>query len=119
MNPIPNSPFTRPEMFLPDVMVEDNKWYPLGKTGMVRPLMVDVSNGGWVSILKARGSGTIQRHRHASPVTALFHVMGPLVYVDEAGNPTDHDDVSLRLDHYTKHCKEVGLGEDFGRSMIR
>ena len=64
------SNFTLKEMFEPDVMVEDEKWYALGKMGMVRPLMFDVANGGWISILKAKGSGIIQRHRHASPVTA-------------------------------------------------
>ena len=159
---IPNSPYTVPEMYQPDVMVMDNKWYGLGKMGMVRPLLFDVANGGWVSILKAEGKGTIQRHRHASPVTAwtlagawgyrehdwvaragsfayepaghihtlyidpevghmtaIFHVNGPLIYVDEAGNPTDYDDVFLRLDRYAKHCKEVGLGEDYVRSLIR
>ena len=159
---IPKSPFTFAEMFQPDVMVEDNKWYALGKMGKVRPLMFDVANGGWVSILKAQGSGTIQQPRHASPVTAwtldgawgyrehdwvaragsfafepaghihtlyidpavghmtaLFHVMGPLVYLDEANNVVDYDDVFLRLDRYTKHCKEVGLGEDYVRSLIR
>ena len=159
---IPVSPFTSPEMFQPDVMVEDEKWYPLGKMGKVRPLLFDVSNGGWVSILKAQGAGTIQKHRHASPVTAwtmdgawgyrehdwvsragsfayepaghihtlyidpavghmtaLFHVMGPLVYLDDANNVVDYDDVFLRLDRYTKHCKEVGLGEAYVRSLIR
>jgi hypothetical protein len=156
------SNFTLKEMFEPDVMVEDEKWYALGKMGMVRPLMFDVANGGWISILKAKGSGIIQRHRHASPVTAwtmdgawgykehdwvatagsfayepaghihtlyidpkvghmtaLFHVMGPLVYVDEQGNPVDYDDVFLRLDRYTEHCKKVGLGEAYVRSLIR
>lgn len=159
---IPPSPFTRPEMFEPDVMVEDKKWYSLGKLGMVRPLMFDVTNGGWVSILKAEGEGTIQRHRHASPVTAwtidgawgyrehdwvaragsfayepaghihtlyihpserkmlaLFHVSGPLVYVDEKGDPMDYDDVFLRLDRYSKHCRDVGLGDDYVRSLVR
>ncbi len=159
---IPASSFTVKEMFDPGVLVEDEKWYPLGKMGKVRPLLFDVSNGGWVSILKAQGSGTIQKHRHASPVTAwtmdgawgyrehdwiaragsfayepaghihtlyidpavghmtaLFHVMGPLVYLDEAGNAVDYDDVFLRLDRYAKHCREVGLGDDFVRSLVR
>lgn len=159
---IPPSPFTRPEMFEADVMVLDKKWYSLGKLGMVRPLMFDVTNGGWVSILKAEGEGTIQRHRHATPVTAwtmdgawgyrehdwvaragsfayepaghihtlyihpearkmtaLFHVSGPLVYVDEAGDAVDYDDVFLRLDRYSRHCREVGLGDDYVRSLIR
>ena len=52
-------------------------------------------------------------------MTALFHVMGPLVYVDEQGNPVDYDDVFLRLDRYTEHCKKVGLGEAYVRSLIR
>ena len=136
---IPSSPYTCPEMFQPDVMVEDEKWYPLGKMGKVRPLLFDVANGGWISILKAQGSGTIQRHRHAAPVTAwtldgawgyrehdwvasagsfayepaghihtlyidptvghmtaLFRVMGPLVYLDEAGNAVDYEGPSFR-----------------------
>lgn len=156
------SPYVRPEMFAPDVMVEDEKWYPLGKLGKVRPLLFDVTNGGWISILKAEGQGTIQRHRHATTVTAwtldgawgyrehdwvaragsfayepaghihtlyihpdagrmtaLFHVHGPLVYLDEKGNAVDYDDVFLRLDRYSKHCHEVGLGEDYVRSLIR
>ena len=159
---IPPSPYTRPEMFEADVMVEDKKWYAFGKLGMVRPLLFDVTNGGWVSILKVQGEGTIQRHRHAAPVTAwtmdgawgyrehdwvaragsfayepaghihtlyihpdagkmtaLFHVFGPLVYVDEKGDAEDYDDVFLRLDRYTRHCREVGLGEDYVRSLIR
>jgi len=45
------SPFTRPEMFQPDVMAEDDKWYPLGKMDTVRPLLFDLTNGGRVSIL--------------------------------------------------------------------
>ncbi|MBN9427061.1 MAG: 2,4'-dihydroxyacetophenone dioxygenase family protein [Burkholderiales bacterium] len=74
---IQNSAFTRPEMFLPDVMTMDGKWYPLPNVGnehplrgMVRPVLFDVTNGGWVSLLKAEGKGTIQRHRHAAAVTA-------------------------------------------------
>ncbi len=163
------SAYTRPEMFLPDVMTLDEKWYPLPNVGnehplkgMVRPLLFDVTNGGWISILKAEGSGTIQRHRHAASVTAwtmegswgyrehnwfsrpgsfvyepaghihtlfidpavghmtaLFHVYGPVIHVDEKGDVTSYDDVYLRLDRYIKHCREVGLSEDWVKSLIR
>ncbi len=159
---IVESMFTRAEMFDPNVFNDDEKWYPLGKMGKVRPLLFDVSNGGWISILKAEGEGTIQRHRHAAPVTgwtmegawgyreydwvaragsfvyeppghihtlyidpearkmtAIFHVYGPLLYLDEAGNAVDYDDVFTRLDRYAKYCREVGLGEDWLRSLIR
>lgn len=51
-SPYPTKPeMFQPEMFQPDVMVEDDKWCPLGKMGKVRPLLFDVTNGGWVSIL--------------------------------------------------------------------
>ena len=52
-------------------------------------------------------------------MTAVFHVNGPLVYLDEQGNAVDYDDVFLRLDRYMRHCKEVGLGEAWVRSLIR
>ena len=159
---IPASPYTRPEMFDGDAMVEDRKWYPAGHGGMLRPLLFDVANGGWIVILKTETKGTIQRHRHAAPVTAftldgawgyrehnwlaragsfvyepaghihtlyvdpevgkmtaIFHTYGPVVYVDEQGDITGYDDVFLRLDRYTKHCREVGLGDEWVRSLIR
>lgn len=160
---IPPSPFTKPEMFQPDVMTVDEKWYPAPhNTGMLRPLLFDIANGGWVVILKAEKAGMIQRHRHSAPVsawtmagawgyyeydwiaragsyvyepaghihtlyvdpevghmTAIFHTYGALAYVDEQGNATGYDDVFLRLDRYAKHCREVGLGEDWVRSLIR
>lgn len=156
------SAFTIPEMFQADVMTHDRAWYPIGELGHVRPLLFDVTQGGWVSILRARGEGTIQRHRHAAPVTgwtmegswgyrehdwiaragsfvyepaghihtlyihpeearmtAIFHVFGPLIYLDEAGQATGYEDVFVRLDRYAAHCREVGLGEDWVRAMIR
>ena len=162
MMQITPSPYTYPEMFQPDVLADDKTWYPLGQIGETRPLIFDVSHGSWVSILRARGAGTIQKHRHAAPVTAwtmdgswcyrehdwvaragsfayepaghihtlyihpeqahmtaMFHVYGPLVYLDEKNEVTGYDDVFLRLDRYAAHCRAVGLGEDWVRSLIR
>ena len=64
------SPHTSPEMFAADALTHDDKWMPVGTIGHSRPLMYDTHAGSWVSILRARGAGTIQRHRHAAPVTA-------------------------------------------------
>jgi len=159
---ISDSVYKTVEMFDGDAMVEDRKWYKIGELGMVRPLVFDVKNGGWISVLKAQGEGTIQRHRHAAPVTAwtmagtwgyrehdwiaragsfvyepaghihtlyihpeqahmtaLFHVMGPLLYVDGEGRAEHYEDVFVRLDRYAEHCRRVGLGEDWVRSLIR
>ena len=156
------SPFTLPEIFQPDCMVDDARWYPIGDIGKVRPLLFDTAHGGWISILRADRGGTVQRHRHSAPVTAwtmdgawgyrehdwiaragsfviepaghihtlyvdpvvgkmtaIFHTYGPVVYVDDEGNATGYDDVHLRLDRYATHCREVGLGDDWVRSLVR
>ena len=156
------SPYTDPAMFQGNVLDVDEKWMPLGNIGHARPLVYDTKNGSWISILKAKGSGTIARHRHAAPVTAwtmdggwgyrehdwiarkgsfvyepaghihtlfidpeeghmlaIFHVFGPLIYLDAEGNAQDYEDVFVRLDRYTTYCRTVGLGEDWVRSLIR
>ena len=156
------SAYTSPEMFQGDVLRHDEKWMPVGDIGFSRPLLYDTKAGGWISVLRARGAGTIQRHRHASPVTAwtlegawgyrehdwvaragsfvyepaghihtlyihpdeahmtaVFHIFGPLVYVDEAGVAQDYEDVFVRIDRYAAYCRTVGLGEDWVRSLIR
>lgn len=156
------SPFTSPEMFQADVLEHDRTWMPVGTLGHSRPLVYDTRNGGWISLLRAKGEGTIQRHRHAAPVTAwtldgswgyrehdwvarkgsfvyepaghihtlfihpeqghmlaVFHIFGPLVYINEAGEAEDYEDVFVRMDRYLKYCKTVGLGEDWVRSLIR
>ncbi len=64
------SAYTVPEMFQAGVLDDDRAWMPVGNIGHSRPLMYDTTHGGWVSILRARAAGTIQRHRHAAPVTA-------------------------------------------------
>ncbi len=52
-------------------------------------------------------------------MTAVFHVFGPLVYLDAEGNAENYEDVFIRLDRYAAHCRSVGLGEDWVRSLIR
>ena len=156
------SAYTIPEMFQGDVLNHDKTWMPVGAIGHSRPLLYDIKNGGWISILRARGAGTIQRHRHASPVTAwtldgswgyrehdwvaragsfvyepaghihtlfihpseghmlaVFHISGPLIYLNAEGVAEDYEDVFVRIDRYAAYCKTVGLGEDWIRSLIR
>lgn len=157
---IHESPFGTEELFLEDA--DERAWMPLGDGAFSRPLLFDVRHGSWVSLLRAEGAGTVERHRHANPVTGwtlagtwgyrerdwiarpgsfiyepagdihtlyvhperghmtvLFHVFGPLVYLDEAGNAIDYDDVFVRLDKYAAHCRREGLGEAYVQSLIR
>lgn len=156
------SGYTIPEMFQGNVLEHDRTWMPVATIGHTRPLLFDIKNGGWISVLRARGEGIVQRHRHAAPVTAwtldgtwgyhehdwvaragsfvyepaghihtlfihpeqghmlaLFHILGPLIYVDTNGVAQDYEDVFVRMERYTAYCKTVGLGEDWVRSLIR
>lgn len=142
--------------------IDPRRWMPVGEQAWSLPLMFDRNAGTWVSQLRVEGAGTVERHRHANPVTgytldgtwgyrerdwvmrkgsflyepagdihtlyvhpeqgrmtALFHVYGPLIYLDEKDNVIDYDDVFVRIEKYAKYCKECGLGEDFVRTLIR
>lgn len=157
----PSSHIT-PEMFDADALRQDARWMPVGSIGHSRPLMYDTHAGSWVSILRARGTGTIQRHRHAAPVTAwtleggwgyrehdwiaragsfvyepaghihtlyihpddghmtaVFHIFGPLVYVNAEGVGEDYEDVFVRIERYAAWCRSAGIGEEWVRSLIR
>ena len=50
---------------------------------------------------------------------AVFHIFGPLVYMNEDNSPADYEDVFIRIDRYAAYCRTVGLGEDWVRSLIR
>ena len=47
---------------------DDKHWIPLGNEIYSLPLCLNVSEGYWVHLLKARQAGFINRHRHSSPV---------------------------------------------------
>lgn len=159
---IQETAFPGQDMFVPDILEQDETWYPVGKAGFTRPIIFDLSHGGWISLFRGKGDGIIQRHRHSAPVTgwtfegawgyrerdwvatpgsfvyeaagdihslyipadpghmtALFHIYGPLIYLDDDGNAVGYEDVFVRIDKYAEYCRAVGLGEDWVRSMIR
>lgn len=64
------SPSTLPQMFQPDILKDDDKWYPHSKMGKMRPILFDLAHGSWVTLLKIEGEGTLGRHHHAAPVSA-------------------------------------------------
>jgi quercetin dioxygenase-like cupin family protein len=49
----------------------------------------------------------------------LFHVCGALIYYDEQGRPTGHDDVHTKIELCRRHFAKVGLGEQFVEQFIR
>jgi 2,4'-dihydroxyacetophenone dioxygenase len=50
---------------------DDRLWVPQSEHVTFRPLLLSVSQGYFVNILRVRRSGILSRHRHAGPVHAL------------------------------------------------
>lgn len=49
---------------------DDRLWVPQAKDVSFRPLLLSVSQGYFVNILRVRKTGILSRHRHAGPVHA-------------------------------------------------
>jgi 2,4'-dihydroxyacetophenone dioxygenase len=66
---VPPPPDMLPEIVrAASLSADDRDWIPLGNDVHSLPLCLNVSEGYWVHLLKARQAGFINRHRHASPV---------------------------------------------------
>jgi 2,4'-dihydroxyacetophenone dioxygenase len=50
---------------------DERLWVPQAEDVTFRPLLLSVSQGYFVNILRVRRSGILSRHRHAGPVHAL------------------------------------------------
>jgi len=53
-----------------DLDGDERLWVPQSKGVWFRPLLLSVSQGYFVSLLRVRKSGVLSRHRHAGPVHA-------------------------------------------------
>ena len=54
-----------------DLDTDEPVWVPQGEGVDFRPLVLSVSQGWFVNLLRVRRSGVLSRHRHAGPVVAL------------------------------------------------
>lgn len=71
-------------------------------------------------VYETPGEGhTLVAYEHEDPMRAFFIVKGPLIWLDEDGNPDGyfdvHDYIKLCKDHYEK----VGIGAEFVESLYR
>ena len=73
--------YQRPQPFgmVPDAFVgsaldldgDERDWVPQSPTVSFKPLILSVSQGFYINILRVRSSGVLSRHRHTGPVHAL------------------------------------------------
>jgi 2,4'-dihydroxyacetophenone dioxygenase len=69
--PLPSVP---DDLVLPgalDLDCDERFWVPQAPDVWFRPLLLSVSHGYFVNLLRVRRSGILSRHRHAGPVHAL------------------------------------------------
>src|SRR5947209_8475698 len=90
---------SQPAGMVPDVFVgsaleldgDEREWVPQSDTVAFRPLVLNVSQGYYVNILRVRSSGVLSRHRHSGPVHA-FTLRGSWRYLehDWVATPGDY-----------------------------
>jgi quercetin dioxygenase-like cupin family protein len=52
-------------------LADDNLWVPMTASVAFKPLLLSVSQGYFVNLVRVRQAGVLSRHRHAGPVHAL------------------------------------------------
>jgi hypothetical protein len=72
------------DVFMPDVLDLDSNehlWVPQADGVWFKPLVLSVSQGYYVNLLRVRNSGVLSRHRHNGPVHA-FTLRGRWRYLE-------------------------------------
>jgi 2,4'-dihydroxyacetophenone dioxygenase len=75
-DPNPRTPYRLPQpaemaadlVVKPVIPTDDRIWVPQAPSVWFRPLVLSVSQGYWVNLLKVTRSGVLSRHRHTNPV---------------------------------------------------
>lgn len=55
-------------------------WVPQGERVWFKPLRFDLTNGNWVNLLKVKGGGRVNRHRHTGGYIMGYCVAGAWHY---------------------------------------
>src|SRR6202007_1253024 len=79
----------QPVGIVPDVFIgsaleldgDEREWVPQSPTVAFRPLVLNVTQGYYINILRVRSSGVLSRHRHSGPVHA-FTLRGTWRYLE-------------------------------------
>lgn len=71
-------------------------------------------------VYETPGEGhTLVAYESGEPMKAMFVVSGPLVWLDEDGNPDGYFDVHDYLELCRTHYDKVGIGADYVNQLLR
>src|SRR6266702_777646 len=123
-------PGALPEAYIANAPTEDDRFYaPLSETVGTRPLWISGKWGylehDWIAtagdwVYEAPGeSHTLIAYECDEPMRVTFNVTGPLIWLDENGEPNGTFDVfdyiALVRDYYEKN----GIGADYIDKLFR
>ena len=71
-------------MGLPDhaTNIDEVPWVPQGERVWFKPLRFDLTNGNWINLLKVKGGGKVNRHRHSGGHVIGYCVQGSWHYLE-------------------------------------
>lgn len=64
------------------VNIDEVPWVPQGERVWFKPLRFDLTNGNWINLLKVKGGGKVNRHRHAGGAVIGYCVQGSWHYLE-------------------------------------
>ena len=71
-------------------------------------------------VYEAPGEGhTLVAYEHDEPMKVHFNVTGPLIWLDEQGEPNGHFDVFDYIELCKAHYERVGIGADYVETLFR
>lgn len=71
-------------------------------------------------VYEAPGEGhTLVAYEHDQPMKVQFNVTGPLIWLDEDGEPDGFFDVFSYIALCKKHYENVGIGADYVEALFR
>jgi 2,4'-dihydroxyacetophenone dioxygenase len=74
----------RSDMAMPDAInlaADEHLWVPQGEGAWFKPLILNVSEGYYINLLRVKRAGVLSRHRHSGPVHA-FTLRGRWHYLE-------------------------------------
>lgn len=81
---LPQPTAMAPDIFVPgaiDLAADEHLWVPQAENVWFKPLVLNVSQGYYINLLRVKQAGVLSRHRHAGPVHA-FTLRGRWYYLE-------------------------------------
>lgn len=124
IKPITNV-FKLPEIFCREADTDDLRYYyvPFTETVFTRPPRrtagaTTATAGDF--LYEAPGEAhMLVAYEHEDPMKIFFNVTGPLIWLDENGEPEGHFDVHDYIALAKEHYEKVGLGATYMEGMFR